>query len=290
MIAEPYIAIKGVCAGEIHWFDDVYYNGEKWKNEDDWMPYADFEREKLRQISLFGCVSLGVDGYFVTAVLADGMKLHKYNSISLIGYTKNAYMDDSESSRLLKRAEFLKAVCERENVEWLPQSKLRTHGECDHPDVCAGKCHKPMQPSGAGGGGTAGGSGGGGSGGGDFPCPDCGGKKIAYSMGWGTAYRCPRCTSGNGPIAGTWPGASGCHGGDGTEGGGGGGPLCVPLLPVRDYYTKAEIDQSFRMIRKDIVEILELLRDLPDLIPTSKVGRAVLHERVANLLCTAKNK
>lgn len=132
MIAEPYICIKGKQAGTIEWLQEdetgrPYEIGEAsemvWP-KGVWERYADFEREKLKALdsmprnacsqSDFGeLLTIGVDdrGFFV---LGNG-------SGDLIGYTEEQHTKDSESSRLLKRAEFLKAVCQKESIEWLPK-------------------------------------------------------------------------------------------------------------------------------------------------------------------------
>lgn len=123
MIAEPYICITGARAGEIRWFgavDSRYLDsaGEYHCEGVRWRVYADFEREKLREI-FGGGVSLDIDplGFHIACLRS---KPH-YDSAVLTGYTAGDYQRDSESSRVLKRAEFLKAVCEKEGVEWLPK-------------------------------------------------------------------------------------------------------------------------------------------------------------------------
>jgi|CXWL01.1.fsa_nt_gi hypothetical protein len=121
MIAEPYIAIKGPRAGEIGWFDDS--DGFNCSSEEPWQPYADFEREKLTGLCDKNCDMMAVGlslrmGYFLG--FDDDSGMHEIiSSDELIDYCGCKYLKDSESSRLLKRAEFLKAVCEKENVPWL---------------------------------------------------------------------------------------------------------------------------------------------------------------------------
>lgn len=118
MIAEPYICTNrgNPCYGNIHWLRDDYPSGG------DWQPYADFEREKLKRLGKRGKTSHiyapgdgGQDGWQWTTGYGDS-----HFSGNLIGYDAKQYFADTESSRLLKRAEFLKAVCEKECIPWLP--------------------------------------------------------------------------------------------------------------------------------------------------------------------------
>lgn len=102
-----------------------------------WQPYADFEREKL------GDLFHGRDAIFSIENHSGGFYLLGYASEELLGYDDRDCHDDSESSRLLNRAEFLKIVCEKEDVEWLPKED----GTClyiGHSMTC--KCHKPEEP------------------------------------------------------------------------------------------------------------------------------------------------
>lgn len=108
MIAEPYI---NTGTGEIHWVPE-----DRDCDEDD-IAYADFEREKLRGLGLKD------QGQVCFGTRFDGYTLLGYTSLHLIAYSSDDYVKDSESNRLLKRAEFLKAVCEKEGVAWLPQQK-----------------------------------------------------------------------------------------------------------------------------------------------------------------------
>lgn len=110
MIAEPYIHLK---TGVFGWAEC----GDK---QDEWRPYADFEREKLEVLDAeMGHVGLsGSNGYFIRVTLKA-----TYFSDDLIGYCGCDFKRDPESNRLLKRAEFLKAVCEKEGVEWLLTEK-----------------------------------------------------------------------------------------------------------------------------------------------------------------------
>lgn len=155
VIAEPYICIHGKHKGEIQWFVDNYYvhsiyNGEDMSN---WKPYADFEREKLRELgsvrsaycNFYGISVSCQDCYFVLLERLDcedkrckfpwqtlhgdrqGEKshCHHYSSACLIDYHPSDYDSDSESNRLLNRAKFLKAVCEKEGIEWIPLQDQR---------------------------------------------------------------------------------------------------------------------------------------------------------------------
>lgn len=152
MIAEPYICTKGSDTGQIHWYTQVPAYG--------WIPYANFERRKLKELDNVKTAYCGFQGitisckdcYWVLLSRKDcadnkctfpwqtikgdraGEKqhCHHYGSADLIGYKPSDYDKDSESSRLLKRAEFLKAVCEKEGIPWLPQ--------CEHNTVRAGGC------------------------------------------------------------------------------------------------------------------------------------------------------
>lgn len=109
MIAEPYICIKGPKLGQVSWMNPDHAD---LKTSSKWQPYAYFEREKLRELEL-GRIGIGHGFAFC---------LGDYRSVAVINYWMDDYEADSESSRLLKRAEFLKAVCEKEGVEWLPKT------------------------------------------------------------------------------------------------------------------------------------------------------------------------
>jgi hypothetical protein len=99
------------------------------------MAYADFEREKLRE--------LGFDGIVVKFEDQDcWIYLTTHNNTLLHGSPCRSYFAFSYSDRVLVHAEFLKAVCEKEGVEWLPQNHCwdcagLSEGEC----LCL--CHKP---------------------------------------------------------------------------------------------------------------------------------------------------
>ncbi len=123
MIAEPYICIKGPQAGTITW---DHIEGEC---PETMQPYADFEREKMKAIAE-GSQVWGPD---FEAYQDTGYKIfcksgRDYNSHKLIRYGSCEYADSSESSRLLKRCEFLKAVFEKEGVEWLPKQECSKCG------------------------------------------------------------------------------------------------------------------------------------------------------------------
>ena len=144
MIAEPYICTKGLHAGDIQWLyrqqdgrlidllprhnpanlQFIRYGGN-------WQPYADFEREKLKAMGYF-VVEIDCWGYVLRN--KHGAMIH--HSQGQIGYSWIEYQANSESSRLLKRAEFLKAVCEKEGVEWLPK------GKCNACGCCLCPCHR----------------------------------------------------------------------------------------------------------------------------------------------------
>ncbi len=131
MIAEPYICTKSSRAGEIQWFNSIdprYVDprGEYHCEGVPWRVYADFEREKLKTLSKDNpkwIIGMGLDlvpenrGYILPLLH------HWYDSKGIIGADGEDLYDASESTRLLKRAEFLKAVCEKEGVEWLPKQK-----------------------------------------------------------------------------------------------------------------------------------------------------------------------
>lgn len=126
MRCEPYIAIKGPRVGEIEWFEGKTPTGASVKLYMDdgeiWQPYADFERGKLKELG------------GVIAVYDHGYATRGYHSEDLIRYSGKDYDRDSESGRLLARARFLKAVCEREQVEWLPKEQRNTTPE-PKPDL-----------------------------------------------------------------------------------------------------------------------------------------------------------
>lgn len=155
MIAEPYICVKGPRAGEIQWYNHIdprYVDpaGEYHTEGVPWRVYADFEREKLGTL---WTQSFGIDrsfGYVIRCqkrnekpVVPSAIGIAEYASINEIGYSTLDYHADSESSRLLKRAEFLKAVFEKEGWEWLPQQGVNptcaftghkhSHSDCDKP-------------------------------------------------------------------------------------------------------------------------------------------------------------
>lgn len=123
MIAEPYICIRGDNAGPIQW---AFSENDKWISPDGltllkthWQPYADFEREKLEALKE-ETYTIGLGKYDGFIVLV-GEAQKKYSSLDMVAYSTPDFMADSESSRLLKRAEFLREVCKREEVTWLPE-------------------------------------------------------------------------------------------------------------------------------------------------------------------------
>lgn len=140
MKAEPYIITKGPRAEEIYWVreGDECADGEEWGE-----PYADFEREKLvdlKSISLEVDFEMETGGFGYRLKVFDkyvGLqpKFRIYYSFYVIRYTTNDWHKDSESNRLLKRAEFLKAVCEREGIEWLPKPTDKQE-KCNDCQAC----------------------------------------------------------------------------------------------------------------------------------------------------------
>jgi len=141
MIAEPYICIKGQDAGTIEWFETHKYNAP-WEGTlgPCWMRYANFEREKLKELGANEGISvdawrgqyvIGLERYISGQAYQKGDAVrYSLRSSELIDYDK--YYFDCESNRLLKRAEFLKAVCEKEGVEWLPKEPKQKCLGC-HP-------------------------------------------------------------------------------------------------------------------------------------------------------------
>lgn len=126
MIAEPYICIIGPTAGEIWWWNSdgqcVYEGCIDKKVDECWMPYADFEREKLKELR-GKLVDVNFSGDYQLRLDRRGSTFYTSEFETLY----RGYLADSESNRLLKRAEFLKAVCEKEGVEWLPQDRVVAH-------------------------------------------------------------------------------------------------------------------------------------------------------------------
>ena len=128
MNAEPYICKKGRHQGSIEWFSgdepvicDFYDRGDCWRC------YADFEREKLEKLSNTNPewdIGICIDSVPENRGYVLPLIHRSYNSKELIGFDGEDLFYACESSRLLKRAEFLKAVCEKEGVEWLPKTKL----------------------------------------------------------------------------------------------------------------------------------------------------------------------
>lgn len=125
IITEPYIALSGPNAGQLSWFE--VDRGEPCLRmgdmDNDWAPYADFEREVLVRLDAeMEQVGIsGRDGYFLQTDEAYHCSRH------LTGFNGLDYADAAESDRILERAEFLRAVCEEEAVTWLPAKP----GNCD---------------------------------------------------------------------------------------------------------------------------------------------------------------
>lgn len=138
MIAEPYICVKGKRAGLIEWYGvdhegKLWHENERQNYDDSVRPYAEFEREKL--------AAMGGDFVFVEKrdVGLETMAAYVINipsrgktwSSHLTDYLLVNFIYDSEYNRLLKRAEFLKAVCEKEGVQFLPaQADLEGMKKC----------------------------------------------------------------------------------------------------------------------------------------------------------------
>lgn len=125
-IAEPWICVEGESLGAVCWSITPDWDGISKINGSKWQRYADFEREKLRDlqkaIRAEECfIEINGNTFLFSCFYKNGDGTH-CDSEYLIDY--DDYLEDTESNRLLKRAEFLKAVCEKEGVEWLP--------ECEH--------------------------------------------------------------------------------------------------------------------------------------------------------------
>lgn len=201
MIAEPYICIKGKQLGTIEWFATV--PEQLYDYSCVWQPYADFEREKLRELNLGTLHTLPPgekSGYGL------GYDLHCLRSRHMTGYGSNEYLKDSESSRLLKRAEFLKAVCEKEGVAWLPK---RDEEEATPKAKNNG------------------------------PCVMCG--KDVYGYSWWTKnpmkYK-DALPIHDGKCFQKWDGETMLPSPNDTN------PVKVPIEPERDYYTKDEMENE----------------------------------------------
>jgi hypothetical protein len=80
MTVEPFIILSGTHAGEIYWgraTDKALecFGGEYFAREiQAYQPYADFEREKLREIvqDVFALCLVGCDGYKLTVPKRSG--------------------------------------------------------------------------------------------------------------------------------------------------------------------------------------------------------------------------
>lgn len=104
MLVEPFI---NLITGEMAWCQEGYHDSE-------WERYADFERRRLEELRGGSYVFIQEDGYKVYSNAGNRC----WDSRYLIGYSLDDYARGSEANRLLKRAEFLKAVCKRECVPW----------------------------------------------------------------------------------------------------------------------------------------------------------------------------
>jgi len=117
MICEPYI---NTGTGEIQWID-IKGKEYVWADPETgtWTSYVDFERAKLKELDYFmdtACCPQWRGAFRVHKRVGGQIA---YSSGGRIGYMIHNYVAGSESSRLLKRSEFLKAVCEKEGVEWI---------------------------------------------------------------------------------------------------------------------------------------------------------------------------
>jgi hypothetical protein len=154
MIANPFICSFGPKLGEIRWLTHEQTCGGASEFElgnhegfNRWKEYADFEREKLQELRSIGPIYLDNEVCYKVFLHTNDSGGPVYSSGPLIGYKAGHWYDDSESNRLLKRAEFLKAVCEKEGVEWLQTSdgskednrcgKCRTDGQAE--SICQPK-------------------------------------------------------------------------------------------------------------------------------------------------------
>lgn len=154
MLYEPYICVESgynFKAGELHSFDpekqDAVNNSPLRKGEARFVKYADFERGKLRELAN---LKLPDGGFFKPRIeyhdcfgfVINHVEHGTYHkSCDLICYPTADYEHDTESDRLLKRAEFLKAVCERENVEWLPDVQ-KMHITSEEPKSSPDRFHE----------------------------------------------------------------------------------------------------------------------------------------------------
>ncbi len=134
MICNPFIH---TTTGEIEWFPDYVHNvANSIYGKTPYVSYADFEREKLKELAngegrdwqySEDCLSIHPYGTKGGAFQISRTQMEKpwnlewLNSYDLTDYAGDDYCLASESQRLLARAEFLKAVCEKEGVEWLPK-------------------------------------------------------------------------------------------------------------------------------------------------------------------------
>lgn len=136
MIAESYICIVGTCPGEILWIEGKEadsYAGQ-------WQPYADFEREKLKELHGFFDIRLYPSGRTISLnrSFLDGKADNGPSSI------QEAIPIDTESQLIQQRADLLKRACKMVGVEWLPKSEQQCQMCCPPrvSDPCPCKCHK----------------------------------------------------------------------------------------------------------------------------------------------------
>lgn len=136
-ISEPHICIQGEQAEKIAWFasDDrgpylLGLHNQLLRPQGTWLRYAEFERAKLETLT-YHFIRVSNDGFELPPT-----ELH-LNSKELIGYDGEQYGTDSETGRLLMRAKFLKAVCKKKRIPWLPNDTCWNCGHIpDHFDPC----------------------------------------------------------------------------------------------------------------------------------------------------------
>ena len=157
MISDPFLCIRGQKVGTIEWFHDaesqkksdgLIYDSCIGPMQNVWQEYAEFERGKLGELECFPHEITPSSGGYELHVpkIKKGYKVKtttEYLSCNLIGYGLTKFTNDSESSRLLKRAEFLRAVCKKEGALWieeLPKMKCEHEGYVNVKGECINCC------------------------------------------------------------------------------------------------------------------------------------------------------
>ncbi|PQO47389.1 hypothetical protein [Blastopirellula marina] len=137
MIAEPWIHTTGPYAGEITWSDDSegVQNGQ---------PYADFEREKLKELNAYiqNPPSKGEQRNLGYVCYVDEIA---YFSTIVTGY--DTYESDSEATRLIERANFLRELCIAFGNQWLPDpvvAHFKVEREIDVVEELVREEHDPV--------------------------------------------------------------------------------------------------------------------------------------------------